>query len=107
MKHSIAKIDRNIVVTLSGRMDPEGAIEVKDILTPLIAGKPCKLVLDLAGVNFIGSTGLRQLFIAARDLSQTGGELIACGLQPEVAKVFDLAVMPFRIFPAPADALAD
>lgn len=107
MNHSVTKISHNIVVALAGRMDPEGAIEVKGIITPLIAGRPHKLVLDLAGVNFIGSTGLRQLFIAARELNQNGGELVACGLQPEVARVFDLAVMPFRVFPTPAAALAD
>lgn len=49
------------------------------------------LVLDLSGLRFMDSMGLRALLHARRTVLAKDGRLILAALQPSVARVLDLA----------------
>jgi anti-anti-sigma factor len=95
------------VVKVSGRIDPQAAIDLKKDLAPLI-GDSKKLLIDLADVSYIGSAGLRELFFAAKNLERNGGKLICAHLQPEVKRIFEIAgfSIPYQIFETTQEALA-
>lgn len=94
------------VVTLSGRIDPQAAVDLKKDLAPLV-GDAKKLLIDLADVSYIGSAGLRELFFAAKNLERNGGKLVCCNLQPEVKRIFEIAgfSIPYQIFEDKDEAL--
>ena len=50
-----------------------------------------KWVLDMAGVEYISSAGLRVVLLLAKRLKQNSGHLVLCGLQPHVHEVFDIS----------------
>ena len=62
-------------VTLNGRLDIAGADVVATPLATL-SGSKTGLVIDMAGVSFISSIGIRQLVAAAKALSRRGGRLV-------------------------------
>jgi len=49
------------------------------------------LVLNLAGVDYISSAGLRVLLATAQKLSRQDGKLVLCELQPAVREVLEIS----------------
>ncbi|HEY7282669.1 MAG TPA: STAS domain-containing protein [Actinomycetota bacterium] len=54
-------------------------------------GRPTRLLLDLRGLTFMDSTGLRSVLDAAHDAARRGHGFAAVGVNPAVRKVFELA----------------
>src|SRR5215470_11373686 len=76
------------VVVLGGRMDIDGAQSV-DMQFNVLAGSKKRLVIDMGGVTFLASMGLRTLMTVVRSVSSKGGKVAIAGAQPGVAKVLD------------------
>lgn len=89
------QIDSTTVVEPVGRIDHLTAAAFEAALDPLLvqAAKSAQgtLVLDLAGVDYISSVGLRALMLAARQLQQAQGRLLVTGLQSVVAEIFKIS----------------
>jgi stage II sporulation protein AA (anti-sigma F factor antagonist) len=47
-----------------------------------------KVVVDLSGVDYVGSAGFRPLLSLRKRLQEAGGEMLLCGLVPDVHEVF-------------------
>jgi anti-anti-sigma factor len=47
-----------------------------------------KVVVDLTEVEYVGSAGFRPLLSLRKKLQEQGGEMLLCGLCPEVHEVF-------------------
>ncbi len=62
-------------VALTGRLDIAGAGVVALPLATL-AGAKRGLIIDMSGVSFIASIGIRHLVLAARTLSRRNGRLV-------------------------------
>jgi anti-anti-sigma factor len=73
---------------LAGRMDVEGALEVDDRFRELSSLRR-KLIIDLAGVSFMASMGLRTLMVSARSLANIGGRMTLANPQPNVESVLE------------------
>ncbi len=68
-----------------------------------------RLMIDMTGVDFCDSTGLRALMGAGSEMRNSGGRLaIACLPGSAVARLFDVVGMreALRVFDSPGDALA-
>ena len=67
-----------------------------------------RVVIDLAGVEYISSAGLRVLLLAAKRLRPPQGSLVLCGLGPSVRTVLELAgfMSLFVVEPGREQALA-
>lgn len=101
-----------LVVSVAGRVDHANAEPFKAQLWPHLAG--CRaggeqLVLDLGGIEYISSAGLRVLMLAAREVKAQGGTLVVCGLQPIVREIFEISRfnVVFRVLPDQRRALAE
>ena len=86
----VTRTDRQIVVTLRGDVDVYSSAQLREELTSLIDDGPDAVVLDLAGLDFLDSTGLGVLVGAQKRLVQRGGELILRAPRPGARKVFEI-----------------
>ena len=71
----IRRDDGRIVVSLAGELDLYNAHEVRDALLQCCAESPERLVVDLSGVTFLDSSGLRALLSARKRLETASGRL--------------------------------
>jgi anti-sigma B factor antagonist len=72
------KVDRNgtkALIAVTGEIDLTSAPRLDDEITNLIDGSATAVVIDLAGVSFMDSTGLRVLLKASKLLASAGGML--------------------------------
>jgi stage II sporulation protein AA (anti-sigma F factor antagonist) len=97
-----------LVVAPAGRLDSVTSSELERHLAARLAAGERRLVIDLAGVDYISSAGLRVLLMAAKRLKEPSSALVLCGMGPGVRTVLELAgfVPLFAIEPARAQALA-
>lgn len=70
--------------------------------------KPGRLVIDMADVEYMDSSGLATLVEAMRNAMGLGVEMVLCGLNPKVLAIFEIARLHqfFRIVPTVDDAVA-
>jgi anti-sigma B factor antagonist len=79
------------IFSLDGRFDAHSAGDVEKELNLTISKGARKLLLDMDGVEYISSAGLRVLLAAAKKLKKEEGEIKLCCLKPYVKEVFDIA----------------
>ena len=73
-------------VVLSGKLDISGAETIALPLATLAGGKS-GVVLDMAGVTFLASIGIRHLVSASKALTRRGGRLVLLNPTPMVTDV--------------------
>lgn len=98
--------DMTILTVQNGRIDAAAAIQFKDKVKELTAGVAGPVLLDLAQVAFIDSSGLGAIVAAKKHLGDKAPLQLA-GMTPIVAKVFSLTRMErvFKIYPCVDDAI--
>ncbi len=72
------------VVKLSGRLDAGTAPEVEAYLSDLVQEGETSLAVDMAGIEYISSAGLRVFLFTAKKLKVANGELNLAGLAGNV-----------------------
>jgi anti-anti-sigma factor len=78
-------------VSIRGRLDSLTAPVLDERLAPLLeSGTVTALVLDLAGLEYISSAGIRAFVKARRALERRGGGMAIANVQPPVRKVFEI-----------------
>jgi anti-anti-sigma factor len=77
-------------VTLKGRLDL-AAVEAIGMPLATVTAARGNVVVDMAGVDFITSVGIRHLVLAAQKVTQGGGKLVLLWPSPNVADVLMVA----------------
>ena len=82
-----------LVATATGRIDFAGAQVLEGALAPALAqdGPVRGIVIDLAGVDYISSVGLRVLMVAAKSMRARKASIAVASLQPVVAEIFEIS----------------
>jgi len=73
---------------LDGRLDARSATTILAPVTAAVTAGARAIVIDLSGVSFMSSSGLRALLLIRRELNEHHGSLALCGLQAPVEEVF-------------------
>ncbi|MHB8110718.1 MAG: STAS domain-containing protein [Syntrophorhabdaceae bacterium] len=96
------------IVTVSGRIDAITAPEFEANLDGLITSGERTLLINLSGLGYISSAGLRSILSSAKKLKGLSGEILFTGLQGPVEEVFQISGFKsiFKIFPSETEALA-
>jgi anti-sigma B factor antagonist len=96
-----------VVVPRMRRLDASVAPAFRQAVAQLVEGGDRRLVLDLAGVDFLDSSGLGSLVSILKALG-TQGTLAVCGARGPVLALFKLTRMDkvFAIHADRAEALA-
>jgi anti-sigma B factor antagonist len=91
------------IVAVDGEIDLATAPELRDVIRQAFGGHPETLVIDLARVTFIDSSGLHALIDADRRSTAAGIRLIIVPAAADVHRPFSLAgldqVLPFVLPP--------
>ena len=99
--------DGHIVVALRGELDMADAVGVAAALAA-VAGRAPQIIVDLAGLRFIDSSGVAAL-ARGRDLARhAGGELLLAAPQQRVLRVLSLTrlIDVFFVHASVEDAIA-
>ncbi|OPY52815.1 MAG: STAS domain protein [Methanosaeta sp. PtaU1.Bin112] len=100
-------IDSVPVISVSGRIDAATYKDLESILNGLIDQNKSEIVLDLEGVTYISSVGLRVLLAAQKKVRPKNGSVKLVSLQPFVREVFEMTGFNrlFSIHPNQSEAL--
>ncbi len=92
-------------LALSGRLDTAGVGRIETRFTASVVPAGKHALVDLSGVTFVSSLGIRMLVGVARALAQKQARMILFGAQPLVSESLDHASLG-RIIPIVADEAA-
>ena len=76
-------------VAVRGRLDTHTYEDLDEALAPLLTRQLHSLVLDLSGLDYISSAGIRSIF-KARKLLAPGGKVLVVHPQAQILKVLDI-----------------
>jgi anti-anti-sigma factor len=99
-----------VVVAPTGRIDHASAETFARALQPHLdrckAGEAA-LIIDMSGVDYISSVGLRALMVAAKQAEAQAGRIAIAALSPMVREVFEISRfdMVFKIHGTLEEAL--
>jgi anti-sigma B factor antagonist len=87
---SSTSVDGAIRVSLRGELDLASARQMEEHFASIEEQSPSRVVVDLAGLAFIDSSGLRVLLLADARASERGYELVLLAGQEPVQRVFEM-----------------
>lgn len=107
MDISNTEVSNVTVVTVNGRVDSATAPELENSLKQLVESDKVRLVLDLAGVDYMSSAGLRAMVSTLKSVKRASGDLRLANPSARVAEVLRLAGLTsiFSIYSSQADAV--
>ena len=107
MEIGIKEYKRCTVVTASGRIDSNTAPTFEEALKKVIEGEQFNLALELSGVEFMSSAGLRGAVSSLKACKSNGGGLVLVTPSKRVTEVLQLAGLTslFAVFDNITDAV--
>jgi anti-anti-sigma factor len=98
-----------VVLALSGELDHDTAEPLREALARQVEEGAERILVDCSGLGFCDSTGLNVLLHARLAARENGGRIELAGLQPPVARMFDItgARAIFRVYDGVSEALTD
>ena len=100
------RVENGITVyVLEGRIDTQGSAELDDVLQTAVSESKHKMVLDMAEVSYISSSGLRTLADVVTKNREAGGDLKLVSVSRKVLRV--LRIIGFDRFFSLYDTLEE
>ena len=89
------------IVMLEGRLDAVSSRELNERLADLFEGGARTVILNLAGVDYISSAGLRSILTAAKKMKSRNGHIILTCVQDMVMGVLKMSgfadILPIHV----------
>jgi anti-sigma B factor antagonist len=82
--------DEITTIAFSGRIDASSSAGMEADLIRVMDEGHRNIIVDLSGVEYMSSAGLRVLLATLKRIKAMKGELRLSGLQPFVREVFDM-----------------
>lgn len=95
------------ILELRGRLDASTSNRLEEKLLALIDSGKKQLIIDFTNVDYISSSGLRVLVIAAKKLKNVEGKIALSSMKDFIKSVFDIAGFSsiFPIFHSKEEAI--
>jgi anti-sigma B factor antagonist len=108
MKTEFQHENKSTVVTVTGHVDALTAPDLAKALITQIAEGHVNLVVNLMGVEFMSSAGLRTLLGAVKEARSQGGDLRIASTNPGIEKVLKMSGFHniAKVFSSQAEAVA-
>ncbi|AXV39836.1 anti-sigma factor antagonist [Methanobacterium sp. BAmetb5] len=96
-----------LIISIQGRLDAYGALELNESLESLITPNDTVVIFNMGPVSYLSSGGIRSLLGAERTLKEKGGCIHLCNLKSYPLDVLKMAGFDqiFSIKPTVEDAL--
>jgi anti-sigma B factor antagonist len=97
-----------VKITLVGRLDTQTVNRIETQFVAHLVPGANNAIIDLSGVDFVASMGIRMLVSAAKSLRTRQAKLALFGTQTQVLQVFEAVSLKqiVAIYPTEAEALA-
>ena len=101
--------DRVRLISLQGTLDAPNAMAIEDEFKDLLTGDSGHVIVDLSGIDYISSYGLRMLLIGAKALHGTEGGFYLASPNEHVSRVISVAGYDsmFPVYHSVQEAVAD
>lgn len=108
MHITVSEQDGVRVIALAGRLDAPAAPEAQEAFAAALVDKPARILVDLGGVEYVSSGGIRAIIMLMRGCEEAGTALKLCGLSPFVKQVFEISnlIRIFDIYPSVPEGVA-
>lgn len=111
MNVSARRFANAVVLQVKGRLDQDTCEAFRSELVREVEGTARDggaAVLDLSGLEYVSSAGLRCFMMASRQAKAQGGRIFVASMQPMVAEIFSIGHfnLVFQTFPTVREALA-
>ena len=90
LQWSIASSERETAVVLEGEVDLATADGLNEALARAMQGRPARLAVDVSGVSFLDSTGIRCFVMAARKGSEMGCKVVVRNPTAAILRIFEI-----------------
>ncbi len=107
MEINTSEMKRVMLFEVIGRVDSNNANELGAALDKTADDGQSNLVLDLGGVEYMSSAGLREMVRVLKRVKRTGGDLRIANPSDRVREVLELAGLDsiFEIYPTQVEAV--
>lgn len=79
------------IIIITGRLDAISAPTAEKHVFEVINNGSHKLVLDLGGVDYLSSAGMRMLLSTTKKLKGISGKIVLCSVTPNVMDVLKMS----------------
>ncbi len=95
------------IAEITGRVDATNSPELEAVLTSIIDAGTTRILLDLNGLSYISSSGLRVFLLVAKKLEKKG-KISFCQLQSQVEQILTISGFNtiFPIYPTREEGIA-
>ena len=106
MKCTAREVEGIVIVNIEGNLDTTSSPIAKDHFDGLIKEGKKKLLVNLQGLDYIASSGLRILLMLAKELEKEKGKVTICNLNTVVKEVFDISGFSYilKVFDSESEA---
>lgn len=104
MQIQIKTLGNVTVISLDGEVNSRTASRIEEELLPLVV-PGCKLLMDMAKVQYMSSAGLRMLLLLHREVENQNGQVVLVGLQEMIRDT--MAITGFLDFFEDYEGIAD
>jgi anti-anti-sigma factor len=103
----VERLGKNVIVRLSGRLDITQSDEVESLLSKDVQSGEGDMIINLAQISYISSSGIRIFVGMVRELGRQNRKLKLCNITPPVKKVFDVVELLdlFEVFATEEEAI--
>ena len=107
MEINTSEMKRVRLFEIIGRIDSSNATELGKELDKAVDDGNSNLVLDLSGVEYMSSAGLREMVRVLKRVKRSGGDLRIANPSDRVKEVLELAGLDtiFEIYPTQVEAV--
>ncbi len=104
---NVSEMKRVRLFEIGGRVDSVNANEFGTALDEAVQDGKHNIVLDLGGVEYMSSAGLREMVRVLKQVRRDGGDVRLAALSDRVREVLELAGLDtiFEIYPTQVEAV--
>ena len=95
MELQYSELTNNIrLIKLDGKLDITGVGQIETPFAAYCAGDGVRVVVDLSGVDFLASIGIRLLTLTGKSVMSRGGKIVLLNPMPDVRHVLEITGIP-------------
>jgi anti-anti-sigma factor len=108
MEASFEQLGSQLLIAVSGRLDTISAPQFDEKLAPVLARRHTNVLIDMSGVSYMSSAGLRSILQLVKYTGDNGGRVGLFSVPAPIMDVIGISGLPSRLdlYPDRASALS-
>jgi anti-sigma B factor antagonist len=104
----VSEVEKVTLIEVRGRIDSMNANQLGEALSGRIDDGHAQIVLDLGGVEYMSSAGLREIVAALKKVKRVSGDVRIAQPSSRVREVLEMAGLDtiLQIFPTQTEAVS-